>query len=1475
MTILAVFFTFTGSTFGQAEKPLRVFIRAGVKTHGPNQHDHPRFLADWKELLNQRGLKADGAMTFPTAAQLENTDVMIIFAADGMKIVGQERENFEKFLKRGGGFVVLHDGVVSADEHEWAKKIQGGAWVWKDPARPELKSKWYEGEVGIYFTDTTHPITKGISNFDWKDEIYYDFDMAPDAKVLATSFHTVFVIAPQLWTYEKTLEGGKTPYRAFVSLPGHEYASFNTPHYRAILMRGIAWAGKRANVDEFCAKEELASLKYPAGGPTAPDKALAKMNLYPEFTMNLVAAEPLIEKVISLDWDPQGRLWVAETPEYPNGRTINKNDKMIALWAEKDPTSFTKNKEDRPAKDRISWLEDTNGDGVMDKKHVFYEGLELVTSLVFYKDGVIVAQAPDILWIRDTDGDGKADKVEKLFTGFGTGDTHAVINNFRWGMDGWVYGACGYSGGDPKSTDGTISFGKHNSAIFRFKPDGGAFEVLASTACNTWGFDFGWDGEMYYSTPTCGDHALHIALPEKVLARGSVGNIRAQNPMQDHNRVKPAVHHTRPAYVQIDVVGGFTAAAGSCLYNGGAWPERFNNTFFVSEPTVSLVHQDFLSPKGSSFNASKEPGREEVEFLTGSDLWFRPIHTRVGPDGAMYIVDFYNQAAIHNDTRGPKHGANNAATRPDRDHHFGRIWRVQHKEAKKLPAYNLNAKNTAELVKALDHPNGWVRMTAHRLLMEAAKPDLAKQLIAYTTSYPTAKYSEAGIIQAMWLDYLVGQPQFANLADRISDTRYPAVQKNALKIAAALAQDGVKDPEVLKPLPARAQQQIKSADARVKIEALVALQSLPVTAESARAVVVAYPELGDRYLESAAIGVAARDPVLFIETALAANSGTAHEAFVRHVVRLLALKGDAAQAAQLVVLLGKTPATGDALKKVALESLALNLKPGVLPSWNGELHTAFKALLSSANAGVSGAALPLVSRWDKSGALGSELKPLIAQLSAKLSDTSLSDDQRGQVAVNLIGVRQMDASILPSVVKILGPGNSPALQRRIIDALGGTPDAAAGDALVNAFPSLASELREPVFAQIIKRSDWSLALVQSVADKKIDLVTLGPASVHRLRTHADKGVAKRADEVITTLRGPEQQEKDKLIAQFLPVVEKPGKLDNGKVLFTQNCAVCHTFKNAGRNVAPDLTGMGIHGAHELLVHILDPNRVVEANYVAVSFETKDDNSYDGVIASENKTTVKIRNATGDLEIRQDNIKSRHSTGRSLMPEGFEALTAEGLRDIIAYISADDGKYRLLDLGSAFTADSRRGLYVTQESVGEGLSFKKFGIVKAGEVPFDIVNPTRTTSGNNVLVLRGGHGFAKTLPQKVEVKGGGIKATKLHFLGGVGGWAWPFGGDESKGLKVAKVTVQFTGGKSEEFILENGNEIADYNGVNEVPGSKLAPDLVNRGQVRWFTKPLKTPGAIQMITIESFNNAVAPTFVAITAETAETNATASK
>jgi putative membrane-bound dehydrogenase-like protein len=1428
------------AAMAQQKQPLRIFIRAGEKTHGPNQHDHPRFLQDWTKLLNERGAKATGKMSFPTGEDLENTDVLVMFAAEAGTIAPPDRANLEKYLKRGGGIVCIHDAVCGTDP-QWFKTIIGGAWE-------HGKSKWYEGEVGTYFVDTKHPITKGISNFDLKDEIYWDLHMMPEARVLATSFQSVFTIAPQMWVYEKD------NYRSFVSILGHEYDTFNLPHYRAILLRGIAWAGKRNDVDFLCSKDELNSLAYPEGGPTAPAKAAAKLNPHPDFTVSLVASEPLFEKAISMDWDEQKRLWVAETVEYPNGKRINKNDRPITQYRDFNPTEYTGEKEDRPGRDRISFLVDTDGDGRPDKKQVFYEGLELVTSLVFYKDGVIVGQAPDILWIRDTDHDGKADKVEKLYTGFGTFDTHAVINNFRRDMDGWVYCAVGYSAGNPVSAVTGKSFGRISAGILRFKPDGSALEQVSSGSCNTWGFDFSADNELFFTTATCGEHLLHIVMPEKVLAKGSIGGVRAFSVVPDHQKAYPPIQHKRQAYVQIDWVGQFTAAAGCAIYTGGAWPEKYDGTAFLSEATINLVHNDWIKPQGSTYVAGKEPGREETEFLGGNDLWFRPIHQRVGPDGALYVIDFYNQAAIHNDTRGPAHGANNAAVRPDRDHHFGRIYRIQHKNAKKLPEANLAGKDSAAWVKALEHPNGWVRMTATRLLLDN-QPEQAvaalKNLVKNGSNY--------GQIHALYILNNYGQldDQLLNVALQSNDS---IVRKNALRILAD--SENPSESEKSKVIAA-----LNDSDHRARIQALIALGNYPATEDVAKALVKAWPNLADKYQQSAAIGVANKDPQLFLAAAFNAENQMGLADFVGNLSRQLALKQDASAAANLIVFVSKQPAKADDLKRLAIEAIATTLKADNTPAWSGELKESLKRLISSENQAIRGSVLPLVARWDKSNELADDVKPMVAQLSSRLADQSIADDARATIAQNLLGVSRVNPEIIPAVGKSLNSNTSVEFKKRIIEALGTVNDPAAGAQLIANFSQLSPELRDAAFGQILKREDWSMALLNAIADKKLELLALSPISIHRLRTHPSKSVAEKANKTIDDLRGPELKEKDALIEQFARVAEQPGNPENGHAIFTQNCATCHKFKNEGSDLAPELTGMGAHGPHELLIHIIDPNRVVEPNFVSTSIETKDELSYDGIITRENRSTVTLRTANGTFEIPQRDIKTRRSTGLSLMPNGFEALGKENLRDLIAFISAEENRYRVIDLADAFTADSSKGIYNNVENARESLPFKKFGLVKVADIPFDIVHPLKSRVGNNLIVLKGGQGYSKTYPQKVSVKTQ-VRANRLHFLGGVGGWAFPCCGDnKNENTPVAKVTVQYADNTTEDLIIRNGREVADYIGKFDVPDSKEAPDLVRSGQVRWFTKELKRGGEIRKLTIESFDNMIAPTFVAITADSA--------
>jgi putative membrane-bound dehydrogenase-like protein len=1322
-----------GSSSSAAE-PLRVFIRAGVKSHGPGAHDFPQFLKEWVPLLNERGAKADGGLEFPTKAQLDKTDVLVLHSQEAGNIkIGEERKNLLEFLARGGGIVVIHAGAVSRDP-AWFASVVGGSWNHERP------TKWLEAPMHLYFTDRENPITVDMANFAIDDEIYYDMDILPEARILAGAYTpkprdtggkgnkeaqaraaeavaknkgvNIYDIQPQVWSYEKD------NYRAFVSIPGHWHKNFSHNTLRTMLLRGIAWAGKRANADELCKPEELGdALRYPEGGPTVPTKAAEKLEVHPDFSISLVAAEPLINKPMNIDWDEKGRLWVCETPEYPNGR----RELNVEVW--KDSGSWTK-KLDRDPIDRISILTDTNGDGIMDTKKVFADKLELATSFVFYKQGVIVCAAPDIWFLEDTDGDDAADKRTKLYTGLGTRDTHAVINNLRWGLDGWIYATHGYSSGDVTALNApskpAVTIG---SGVVRFKPDGTEIEQYSSRGGNTWGLDITSDGQVFFTQPTSGTVFFHVVLPEYVLAKGKIPGTTSYKGMMEHQKTYPLMSWPEQAYVQIDLVGEFTAAAGCAIYEGGAWPEKWNYSYFTTEPTLNIVHHEFVKKDGVSYRTEKEKGREETEFIRSKDLWFRPIETRIGPDGALYVVDFYNQAVIHNDTRGPIHGPANAAVRPDRDHYYGRIWKVQHKEAKKVAG-------------------------VYRHRPEAKGPMGSAALKAY----------------------------------------------------------------------------------EAKADALTTFKTA-----------------SDDWTRSAVIAASATNADDIIIAALASPEG------VDGLVN--ALLPSAQSPEKLLSASATADAKADGLKIIILQGIAQQVNE--VPALTPEITAVLKKLL--ANPSTAGAALPLVVKWDKAGALASDVKAQLASLSAKVDDAAAPVDTRIGAAKALIGVGG-EASGL--VVRALARQDTPtALQAAIIEALsesGGTLE------LVSAMNGLKPELRTAAFDAILKRPEATLALLNSIQDGKLDPKSIGPGNIARLRTHPNKQVAKRAIAMMDKLN-PNAKAKNELIAQFTPIVEQPGDAAKGKLLFSAACAICHKLGDIGKDVAPPLVGMGAHGPAELLIHIIDPNREVDPSFYAWNITKNNGETLAGIIASENSANVTLRNQAGDFEIKKTDIKERMNSKLSLMPEGLEGLGAENIRDILAFICGDAQKhFRVLDLSTAYTADSREGVFAGARPNQGQVKLAKFGTFDVKGIPFHVADPAKAATGANLIVLRGGPQDAHSQhhPHKVEVPVG-VATKRLQLLSGISGWGWPYGGGKVTALIV---TAHYASGEREEFKLTNGIEFADYIKRVDVPGSQHIEGLTDGGQLRLLTLKLTKSGVVKNLTLESPpNNGSSPVVVAITAD----------
>ncbi len=1361
LCLLASSFVLTHSSL--AEGPLRVFIRAGKKSHGPGAHDFPQFLKEWVPMLNERGAKCEGGMEFPTKEQLDKTDVLILHAQEAGNIkIGDERKNLMEFLARGGGIVTIHAAAVSKD-HDWFKTIIGGSWHFG-------QTKWLEAPMSLYFTDHDNAITKDISNFDIDDEIYYDMDLLPEAKILAAAYTpntpqlkggnkeaqaraaeavakkkavNIYDIQPQVWTYErecgavvptaseKPAAGTAAPhstYRAFTCIPGHYHRNFSHNGIRTLILRGIAWAGKRENIDELCKPTELGdALRYVEGGCPSPQELPKALEVHPEFNLSLVASEPLINKPMNIDWDEKGRLWVVETPEYPNGLRQSNVD----AW--KDSGANQPGHYDRKPLDCVSILSDTNGDGVMDKKTVFADEIELATSSVFYKNGVIVCAAPDVWFFEDTNGDDKADKRTKLYTNLGNRDTHAVINNMRWGLDGWVYATHGYSSTDDvKSGDGSKGFGPIGAGVVRFKPDGSAFEQYASRGGNTWGLDITSDGQVFYTQPTSGNHFIHVVLPEYVLAKGKLPGVMGTNGMLPKEPTYPAMHWEQQAYVQIDQVGSYTAAAGCAIYEGGAWPAKWNYGYFTTEPTLNIVSHFMVVPDGVTYKAKREPGREQTEFIRSQNLWFRPIENRVGPDGALYIVDFCNQAVIHNDTRGPTHGPANAAVRPDRDHYYGRIWKVQHKEAKAPAA------------------------TAYRNKPESKGAQGSQALRAYEAA-----------------------KQSTNADKLLQD--FAAAQ--------------------------------------------------------------------DDWTRSALIAAAADKPAEVIAAALSSSSPESLSNFVSALLPA-ALP---ANAEKLITACANADAKADPVKNAILRGVATSMNEA--PMMSPALTEALKKLLGQPS--LAAATLPLVTKWDKGGVLAAEVKAQLDKLSATLSDNAAPVEARVSAAKGLVAVGGASQEL---VVRALARSDAPApLQAAIIAAL---DESGAVSELAPSLSGLKPELQTKAFEAMLKRPEATGALLDAVKAGSIDRAIFAPGDVARLRSHPNKQIAKRANDLFKVNNAA----KDAIIAKLVPEVGKPGNVANGKILFTAACAICHKLGDIGVAVGPPLDGMGAHGPAELLIHIVDPNREVDPSFWAFNITTKKGEVLQGVVTSENNATVTLATQVGVREIAKSDIDKRENTRRSLMPEGLDALGPEPLRDILAFICGDAMKqFRILHLADAFTADSRDGVFASAKPEGGRVKLSKFGNVKVEGVPFFIQEPTKSSTGGNLIVLKGGPGkdnHSQTFPTKAEVAIN-VAAKRLQLLSGVSGWGFPAVRDEAPALKA---TVVYEGGEKEEFTFLNGIHFSDYIRPVEVPGSKGIEGLADGQEPRLLTLELTKKAVAKTLILESpAGNKTPPVIIAVTAD----------
>ncbi|HEV7381911.1 MAG TPA: PVC-type heme-binding CxxCH protein [Dyadobacter sp.] len=771
-------------------------------------------------------------------------DALMLFA-NWDSIAPQQATSLLDFVASGKGFIPVHCASYCFRNNPEIVKLMGGQF-WRHTF-DTIQPVWAKPD---------HPAIAGVKPFKTVDETYLHKLLQPDNIVLTERLVQADQEkdkpgrANEPYTWVRTHGKGRVFYTAY----GHDERTWATKGFQDLIEKGILWA---VNDD---AKKALTALapkpfEYRAAVlpnyeqrpgqqmqqlPLSPEESVKHIQIPVDFTLDVFAHEPDVMHPIAMTWDERGRLFVLITKDYPNER------------------------KDTGGSDYILICEDTNGDGKADKFTKFSDDLSIPTGLVFANGGLIVSQAPHMLFLQDTDGDDKADVKKILFSGFGTGDTHAGPSNLHYGFDNWVYGSVGYSGfkGVAGKSD-SLDFGQ---ALFRFKPDGSDMEVVAKTSNNTWGLGFNEAGDLFGSTAN-NSHGWYSAIPNRYFGKSRVDN--GSRSTDTHKDMQPITEKVR----QVDVFGGFTAAAGHNFYTARAYPKKYwNKVAFVSEPTGHILHQNFMEKKGTDFE-----DKLGFNLLAGADEWVAPVFAEVGPDGAVWIADWYSYIIQHNPTpKGAENGKGNAYETPLRDFTHGRLYRVAYKKAPAYKPLALSKNRPDELVATLKNTNMLWRRHAQRLLVERGNKDVVAKLVELVKD---KSVDEVGLntaaIHALWTLHGLNATGDASVVAAITealkhpsnDVRKTAVQvlpRTAASAQALLTADALHDKEPL-----------------VVLNSLLAFSEIPYTTETETAILGlldTYAQADDRWMPDAFAAVLNAQDGKLLNKYLAQRAGKAGSA---------------------------------------------------------------------------------------------------------------------------------------------------------------------------------------------------------------------------------------------------------------------------------------------------------------------------------------------------------------------------------------------------------------------------------------------------------------------------------------------------------------------------------------------------------------------------------------------------------------------
>ncbi|MDA7920264.1 c-type cytochrome [Verrucomicrobiales bacterium] len=970
--------------------------------------------------------------------------------------------------------------------------------------------------------------------------------------------------------------------------------------------------------------------------PTPPEEALKEFKVREGFEIELVASEPVIGQPLHVSWDSKGRMWVTQYLQYqfPAGLKIVEYDNHLRAQFDKMPEPPPHGAK---GADKITVFEDTTGDGLYDSHHDAITGLNIATSCVTGAGGIWVTNAPYLLFYPDADGDAVPDgDPEVMLSGFGIEDTHAVANSLKWGPDGWLYGANGStttgSVTDP-ATGQTVEW--QGQMIWRFHPTTKKFEIYAEGGGNTFSVEIDSAGRVFSGTNNGNTRGMYYP-------QGSYGK-------KSWGKHGPLTNPYAFGYFEHMKHEGDDRrfAQTFCIYEGGLFPDSWDRKIIAANSLHNIVWVSDLQPDGSTFKTV-----DEEPLLQSDDRWFRPVFCGVGPDGCVYIADWYDTRLSH--------------VRPVDDWHksSGRIYRVKPTGTKpKVTHGDLSKVGIDKLMKAQKDPNWVVRK---RVINELGERKWERtELEKLVKQYPVTDETFVDAVEKApdQLRSFVFSNMLMDQADTAAAVRWTLRNQGDFSASVNLGDstDGF-DVSFLKMIPAE-------PDLAMRAQLAAVAKRLPVSSsmESIGRLLKYDEDFDDPHISLLiwwAIEAHAEDGRSEIE-ALAADPETWKSKIFREVVaerlarRYCMAGGD--DNFQSAAKLLETAPDADAKKRL-MTGLQLAFQGAPIPKLPKALSTQMDAYESEGG----GNALALaIQRGDKAA-----LKKALAVVASKASDPV----ERLELA-KLFG-EVNDPVVIGTLLKLIALDQQSTLKKIALQSLANYDDDKIGSTILYRLGSTLPaehDVRSTAHRVLAGRLAWAKPFLEKVELAHVKARNVSPDVVQLLAQHKDPEVNTAIKKHWPDqLAGSSEENQLEMVRIKKAVAGGGGDAEAGKVHFAARCAVCHKLFDEGMPVGPDLTPYERNNLEFWIPAIVDPSLELREGFLNYVATMKDGRKVIGMLKDQSPQNVKLRDLAGQESLLdRAGMESLEASPISLMPPSLLAgMSDEELRDLFAYLMKD-------------------------------------------------------------------------------------------------------------------------------------------------------------------------------------------------------------